>query len=164
MKIQVVVADGTYLSREILCCLLEADPAIEIVGTAHDLASLQQLLSRKKPQMLVLDATLPGMRSSGHIASLLSRQCPTLLVTPMTRRGMEASLQAMERGAIDVVPKLTQTAKDMALLRDALSVRIHAACAAPDAGRVQVNGATPHAATLPAFLQSLREKTRRSLP
>ncbi len=51
---QVVVTDGLEL-------ILNADPDIQVVGTAHDGAEALQVIPQAKPDLVLMDLKMPGM-------------------------------------------------------------------------------------------------------
>jgi DNA-binding NarL/FixJ family response regulator len=61
MRIRVVLADDHKIVREGLCSLLQNEPRMEIVGVAEDGRSALQLVRELKPDVVVMDVTMPDL-------------------------------------------------------------------------------------------------------
>jgi DNA-binding NarL/FixJ family response regulator len=59
MTIRVVLAEDSYLLREGVRRLLEAEPGIELVGVAEDLDGLFEAVSRYDPDVVITDVRMP---------------------------------------------------------------------------------------------------------
>lgn len=104
--IRVLVVDDSPLMRELICDLLADLPDIQVVGVARDgydaIAKVAELL----PDIITLDIQMPGLNGLETLDALLAYQpIPIIMVSSFTQRAAEISLQALERGALDYVPK-----------------------------------------------------------
>jgi DNA-binding NarL/FixJ family response regulator len=59
--ISVLVADDHGIVREGLVRLLEADPGIEVCGQAADGREVLEQVARKRPDLVILDITMPNL-------------------------------------------------------------------------------------------------------
>ncbi|NEM98984.1 chemotaxis protein CheB [Pontibacter burrus] len=59
-KIKVLLADQSSYSRLVLANILEADPAINVAGCATDAESLLKLVKKERPDVVLLNYSLPG--------------------------------------------------------------------------------------------------------
>lgn len=104
--IRVLVVDGSALIREILSTALAADPDIEVVGTAADPFAARRKIRELKPDVLTLDVDLPRMSGLEFLEKVMrARPMPIVMVTCHTAAGSEATLRALELGAVDYVSK-----------------------------------------------------------
>jgi DNA-binding NarL/FixJ family response regulator len=67
MPIRVAIGDDNLLVREGLRRLLESDPEIEVVATVGDLASLEEVCDRDRPDVVVTDIRMPPTQSDEGI-------------------------------------------------------------------------------------------------
>ncbi len=105
-RIRVLVVDDSALMRRLLPTLLAADPAIEVVGTAVDGDFALRKVEALKPDVVTLDLEMPRMDGFAVLRQLLARhRIPVLIVSSLSRRGTQATLRALELGAVDVVAK-----------------------------------------------------------
>lgn len=140
MTTRVLVIESSYFIREMVCCLLESDPDIEVIATAEDMTSSLRLARQLQPDVVTLDAELAGIHGRGFLEKLLGPDhAPLLMMTSLTRRCMDTSLRALEMGAFDVVVKSAASAKEMTALREQLVTRVLAAHAALSYERVYVS-------------------------
>ena len=74
-RIRIVVVDDHRLVLAGLRALVQNDPTIDLVGEATDGPSAVQLAIERKPDVIVLDLSLPGM-SGVRVAQALRLQLP----------------------------------------------------------------------------------------
>jgi len=104
--VRVLIVDDSALVRQILSRLLATDPAIHVVGTAPDPVTAERKLETLAPDVLTLDVEMPRMDGLAFLERLMRvRPMPVVMVSALTQRGCEATLRALELGAVDVVPK-----------------------------------------------------------
>ena len=104
--IRVLVVDDSALMRKLLRALLEADGAIEVVGTAQDPFEAREKIKALNPDVLTLDIEMPKMDGLTFLGNLMRlRPMPVVMVSSLTERGADATLAALELGAVDFVPK-----------------------------------------------------------
>mgnify|MGYP000548380943 CR=1 FL=1 len=145
-KIKVLVVDDSALMRRLLVEFLEADPGIEVVGSAPDPLIARDRIKQLNPDVLTLDVEMPRMDGLTFLENLMRlRPMPVVMVSSLTERGAETTLQALELGAVDFVTKpkidleagIRQYADELiAKIRSAASSRVRginrsAAAAAP---------------------------------
>jgi DNA-binding NarL/FixJ family response regulator len=76
MSIKVIVADDHRIVREGLCSLLEKEKDITVVGQAENGQTAVRLAQRLKPDVVVMDITMPdlnGMEAAQRICAAPSR-------------------------------------------------------------------------------------------
>lgn len=106
MVIKVLVIDDSALMRSVLSEVINSAPDLEVVGTAPDPIAAREMIKTLNPDVLTLDIEMPKMDGLDFLARLMRlRPMPVVMISSLTRRGSEATLQALELGAIDFVPK-----------------------------------------------------------
>ena len=107
-KIKVLIVDDSALVRDILKNGLSSDPIIEVVGTAPDVYVARDMIVQFRPDVLTLDIEMPRMDGIEFLRRLMPQYpIPVVVVSSLTQRGKEITMQALESGAIDFVPKPT---------------------------------------------------------
>lgn len=105
-KIKVLIIDDSALVRDILTKGLSADPGLEVVGAAPDVFIGRDLIIKLKPDVLTLDIEMPRMDGIEFLKRLMPQYpMPVVVVSSLTQRGKYITMQALEAGAIDFVPK-----------------------------------------------------------
>jgi two-component system chemotaxis response regulator CheB len=131
-KTRVVVVDDSALARRLLAEIINRQPDMQCVGAASDPYVAREMIRNLNPDVITLDVEMPRMDGLDFLAKLMRlRPLPVVMVSTLTERGAEATLRALELGAIDYVakPKLGISDGIRALADDiAEKIRI-AACA-----------------------------------
>jgi two-component system chemotaxis response regulator CheB len=100
------VIDDSALVRQLLTKMLDSDPEIEVVGTAHDPYAAREKIKSLNPDVLTLDVEMPKMDGVTFLANLMRlRPMPVVMVSSLTDQGAEITLRALELGAVDFVSK-----------------------------------------------------------
>ncbi len=104
--IRVLIVDDSALIRRVLSDLIGSSPDLEVTGTARDGMEAIQQVGRLKPDLVTLDVDMPGLSGLDTIPALLAvHPVPIVMVSALTQDGAETTLTALERGAVDFIPK-----------------------------------------------------------
>jgi two-component system chemotaxis response regulator CheB len=129
-KIRVLVVDDSAIVRRALSQALEADPELEVVGTACDPYVARDKILELNPDVLTLDVEMPRMDGITFLRILQQhRPMPVVVVSSVTQAGSRMAMQALEAGAVDVIAK-PNTAWSLGDLRDQLAMRVKGAARA----------------------------------
>jgi len=157
-KTRVVVVDDSALARRLLAEIINRQPDMECVGAASDPYVARETIRNLNPDVITLDVEMPRMDGLDFLAKLMRlRPLPVVMVSTLTERGAEATLRALELGAIDYVakPKLGISDGIRALADDiAEKIRI-AACARVHRPRLAAPGIESPAASWPRAVRRL---------
>ena len=145
MPIRVLVVDDSALIRQLLTELLQTDPGIVVVDTAPDPYVARERIKALNPDVVTLDIEMPRMDGLSFLAKLMAlRPTPVVVVSTLTQKGAEATLHALELGAVDCVPKpLIDIRQGVTALRDELVAKVRAAAASRP--RARTSGEPPSA-------------------
>src|SRR5205085_12130907 len=86
---------------------IEAEPDLEIVGAMRGGREAVEQVTRRRPDVVILDVTMPDMDGITALPLLLEkrRDLVVLMASTLTRRNAEISLRALALGAADYIPK-----------------------------------------------------------
>jgi two-component system chemotaxis response regulator CheB len=105
-KIRVVVVDDSALVRGLLAEIVNRQADMECVGVAADPLVAREVIRARDPDVITLDVEMPRMDGLDFLARLMRlRPTPVVMVSTLTERGAEATLKALELGALDFVAK-----------------------------------------------------------
>lgn len=112
--------------RKAISAMLEKDPDIKVVDTARNGEEGLEKIRRHQPDVVTLDIEMPvmdGLTALRHIMMEMPR--PVLMVSSLTTEGAEATLKAMELGAVDFIPKqLSKVSLDIIKIEEQLRERV----------------------------------------
>lgn len=105
-KIKALIIDDSALMRQVLTTVLHQDPEIQVVGTAPNPLIAREKIKSLKPDVLTLDIEMPGMDGITFLEKLMRlHPLPVVMVSSHTAKGAEATLRALDLGAVDFVAK-----------------------------------------------------------
>ena len=128
MLTRVLVVDDSGFFRRRIVEILQADARIRVVGTAANGKEAITLVSELKPDVVTMDIEMPVMDGITAVRQIMaSSPTPILMFSSLTHDGAQATLDALEAGAVDFLPKrFEDIAKDRNEAKLLLRRRIHA--------------------------------------
>lgn len=124
MAYRVLVVDDSTFFRRRVKEILDQDPFLEVVGDARNGEDAVRMVSELKPDVITMDVEMPVMDGITAVRQIMSKNpVPILMFSSLTHDGAEATLDALEAGALDFLPKkfedIAQNRADaVALLQD----------------------------------------------
>ena len=106
MVVKVLVVDDSGFFRRRVSEILSADPTIQVIGTAtNGKEAIDQALALK-PDVITMDYEMPLMDGITAVRHIMQR-CPTpvLMFSSLTHEGARVTLDALDAGAVDFLPK-----------------------------------------------------------
>ena len=106
MVVKVLVVDDSGFFRRRVSEILSADPTIQVIGTAtNGKEAIDQALALK-PDVITLDYEMPMMDGITAVRHIMQK-CPTpvLMFSSLTHEGARVTLDALDAGAVDFLPK-----------------------------------------------------------
>jgi two-component system, NarL family, response regulator NreC len=98
-KITVFIADDHQVLRDGLAVLLEADPQISVAGQCSDGLEVIPLVANLKPDIVILDITMPGLNGIDVCGELSSKVPETAVIMLTMHSNDEFVIEALENGA-----------------------------------------------------------------
>lgn len=135
--------DDSSLVRRLVTSALEADPALEVVGTAVNGLDALEKVTELQPDVVTLDIEMPLLDGLGALAKIRADhpRLPVIMFSTLTERGARQTLEALALGASDYVTKPSNTGsvgESIQAVRDQIVPRIKAL-----AGARRVVGTSP---------------------
>jgi DNA-binding NarL/FixJ family response regulator len=123
--IRVLICDDQWIVCEGLEAILESDPEIEVVGTAHDGDEALEAIPETKPDVVLMDLKMPGM--NGIQATLeITRQYAHVKVLVLTTYGAdEWVFDAIRSGAAGYLLKGTPRTSLIAAVKGTAAGQTH---------------------------------------
>ncbi|RZI30168.1 protein-glutamate methylesterase/protein-glutamine glutaminase [Pseudomonas orientalis] len=106
MAVKVLVVDDSGFFRRRVSEILSADPTIQVVGTATNGKEAIEQAIALKPDVITMDYEMPMMDGITAVRHIMQR-CPTpvLMFSSLTHEGARVTLDALDAGAVDFLPK-----------------------------------------------------------
>lgn len=106
MSIKVLVVDDSAFMRKAIENMLKKEPNIEVIGFARNGVEAIDMVQKLKPDIVTLDIEMPQMDGLTALRKILEiAPIPVIMVSSLTTEGAEATLRALEIGAVDFIPK-----------------------------------------------------------
>ncbi|MBY6186859.1 chemotaxis response regulator protein-glutamate methylesterase [Marinobacter hydrocarbonoclasticus] len=106
MTIKVLVVDDSSFFRRRVAEILSADPELEVIDTAINGQDAVDKVRRLRPDVVTMDIEMPVMDGISAVRALMrERPLPVLMFSSLTYDGARATLEALEAGAADFLPK-----------------------------------------------------------
>ncbi len=105
-KTKVLVVDDSAIVRKVLSEILGQQPDIEVVGTAPDPYIARDKIVALRPDVLTLDIEMPRMDGLTFLDKLMRHYpLPVIVISSLTQSSTHAAMEALSRGAVDVLAK-----------------------------------------------------------
>lgn len=105
-KIRILIVDDSAFMRKALSKMLETDPEIEIIGTARNGEEGVEKVLALKPDLVTMDIEMPCMDGLTALRKIMEKEpTPVMMVSSISTEGAQATLEALDLGAVDFIPK-----------------------------------------------------------
>jgi len=106
MAVKVLVVDDSGFFRRRVSDILSSDPNIQVIGTATNGREAIDKALALKPDVITMDYEMPMMDGITAVRQIMQR-CPTpvLMFSSLTHEGARVTLDALDAGAVDFLPK-----------------------------------------------------------
>lgn len=114
--------------RKAIQLMVESDPEIEVVGMARDGLEGVEMVRNFRPDCVTLDLEMPRMNGLQAL-DIIMKEVPTpvLVVSSISTEGAEITLEALDKGAMDYIPKTqSYVAIDITKIKEELLRKVKA--------------------------------------
>lgn len=105
-RIRVLIVDDSASVRQTLTEILNDEPGLEVMATASDPFAAAARIQNEVPDVIILDVEMPRMNGITFLRKIMAQHpIPVVMCSSLTDEGSHALVEAMEAGAVDVIPK-----------------------------------------------------------
>lgn len=170
MTIKVLVVDDSSFFRRRVSEIINASPNLEVIATASNGLEAIEMVSKYRPDVITMDIEMPVMDGITAVKKIMaSVPTPILMFSSLTQEGARATLDALDAGACDFLPKkfedIARDKQEVILLlqqRIQLIARRHVTRAQPK--NVDLNPITSSAVTTNANNHAALNRLQNSHP
>lgn len=132
--LRIAVVDDSLFVRRALERVLAGEETVRVVGLAASGEELLSHLERWRPDVITLDLEMPGMDGLETLERLgeLS-EAPVIVFSQQGNRTATRAIEALHRGAADLIDKQVYSLVDFRALREVLLEKIAAVTSLPQA-------------------------------
>ncbi|MEQ6886912.1 chemotaxis response regulator protein-glutamate methylesterase [Salicola sp. Rm-C-2C1-2] len=126
MTVSVLVVDDSGFFRKRLTEILAATGELKVVATASNGQEALNLVEKHRPDVVTMDYEMPVMDGITAVRKIMeSRPTPVLMFSSLTYEGARVTLDALEAGAVDFLPKnFEEIARSSSRLQEILRKRL----------------------------------------
>ncbi|MBX3585957.1 MAG: chemotaxis response regulator protein-glutamate methylesterase [Ramlibacter sp.] len=104
--IRVLVIDDSAVMRSFLGRVVQAQPDMTLAAVVSDPLHAINRIRQSAPDVITLDVEMPNMNGLDFLGKLMAvRPLPVIMISSLTQRGADATMRALELGAVDFFPK-----------------------------------------------------------
>jgi two-component system chemotaxis response regulator CheB len=106
MAYKVLVVDDSSFFRRRVSEILNADPNLEVIGSAVNGKDAVEKVTALSPDVVTMDVEMPVLNGIEAVRQIMAAQpTPILMFSSLTHQGAQATLDALDAGALDFLPK-----------------------------------------------------------
>lgn len=106
MAVKVLVVDDSSFFRRRVSEIINADPRLEVIGSAVNGKEAVELTRKLQPDVITMDIEMPVMDGITAVREIMQQTpTPILMFSSLTHEGAKATLDALDAGALDFLPK-----------------------------------------------------------
>lgn len=105
-KKRILVVDDSAFMRKIISDIVNSSDTLEVVATARNGQDAIEKIKRYSPDAITLDVEMPTMDGLTALKIIMSEMpLPVIMLSSVTKEGAEATINALEYGALDFITK-----------------------------------------------------------
>ena len=140
--IRLLIVDDSPFMRRAISSLVEGEENIKVVGTAKDGQDAIRQIQDLKPDIATMDIEMPVMDGLTALKIIMEKfPLPVIMLSSLTEEGAKETLDALDLGAADYIPKnLSNVSLNILKIKDDLISKIKAITAKKYFFKPRVNG------------------------
>ncbi len=105
-QFRVLVVDDSSFMRTMLKRMIEKDSRFEVIDTATNGQEGVEKTTKLRPDVVTMDVEMPVMSGLEALKAIMAGpRVPVVMVSALTDKGAQATLEALDLGAVDFLPK-----------------------------------------------------------
>ena len=126
--IKVLIVDDSAFMRKILTDVFAAEADFHVIDTARNGRDAIDKIKKLKPDIVTMDVEMPVLDGIKALEAVMA-ECPlpVVMLSSLTHAGAEATLQALEAGAVDFIAKSSGPISNVAGIRQEIIDKCRAA-------------------------------------
>lgn len=163
MTVKVLIVDDSAFMRNAITSMLSSDPEIKVIGTARDGVEAVDKVALLKPDVVTMDVEMPRMDGIEALRVIMAKTpVPVIMLSSLTVEGAQTTLQAMEYGAVDFMPKnLSELSINIVRIKELLIEKVKQIARSSHTRRMRRITTRDHPAEPPKPLPTLSTGARR---
>lgn len=106
MAYKVLIVDDSAFFRRRIKQILEEDTELEVVGEAKNGQEALSSVVSLRPDVVTMDIEMPVMDGITAVKKIMANNAvPIIMFSSLTQEGAQATLDALDAGALDFIPK-----------------------------------------------------------
>ncbi|WP_028024796.1 protein-glutamate methylesterase/protein-glutamine glutaminase [Enterovibrio calviensis] len=106
MSVKVLVVDDSSFFRRRVSEIINGDPRLEVIDCAVNGKEAVEKAAKLKPDVITMDIEMPVMDGITAVREIMrTNPTPILMFSSLTHDGAKATLDALDAGALDFLPK-----------------------------------------------------------
>lgn len=106
MPVRVLIVDDSGFFRRRISEILSSDPRLDVIGEAKNGLEAIEKTKELDPDIVTMDIEMPTMDGITAVRKIMQQHpVPILMFSSLTTEGAQATLDALEAGALDYLPK-----------------------------------------------------------
>lgn len=127
--IKVLIVDDSAFIRQIIRDILSKDPVFEVVDYARNGKDAIDKVKRHQPHVVTMDVEMPILNGIEALEIIMEKHpVPVVMFSSLTEKGTEATMKALEFGAVDFAKKPShKDLKDLSTLSKEIILKLKTA-------------------------------------
>jgi len=162
MAYKVLVVDDSSFFRRRVTDILNKDPKLNVIDVAVNGQEAVDKALLLKPDVITMDIEMPVLNGIEAVKKIMA-QSPTsiLMFSSLTHQGAKATLEALDAGALDFLPKkFSEIAKNSDEAGSLLRQRVVEIARKPSFSKPRARISTPTRSTSPQSTRLVADKVR----
>lgn len=126
--IKILIVDDSAFMRKLLSDMFAAEPGFTVVDTARNGKDAVDKAKWLKPDVITMDVEMPVLDGIKAL-EIIMKEAPTpvVMVSSLTRAGADATIRALELGAVDFIAKTAGPISSITAIKSELLLKCQAA-------------------------------------
>ena len=128
----VLVVDDSAFMRKVISDIINSDPMLQVAGTAKNGKEALLKINLHRPDVVTMDIEMPEMDGLAALETIMTNNpLPVVMLSNLTQLGARATIQALQLGAVDFIPKPSGAISlDIATISDEIIRKVKIAASA----------------------------------